>query len=118
MSRIPELVERAIAAALRIVPGIRPCPFGHVGDGNLHFNFSQPVGMDKDAYLARWEEVNGAVHDIVVDLGGSVSAEHGIGRAKREEARRYKSAVEIDLMRRVKEALDPLGIMNPGKGVV
>ena len=117
VSRIPELVERAVATAERIVPGIRPCPFGHVGDGNLHFNFSQPVGMDKETFLGRWEELNGAVHDIVADLGGSVSAEHGIGRAKREEARRYKSPVEIDLMRRVKEALDPLGIMNPGKGV-
>ena len=74
--------------------------------------------MDRAAYLAREQEVHEAVHDIVTALGGSISAEHGIGVAKREEIRRYKSPVEIALMRRIKEALDPKGIMNPGKGVV
>jgi D-lactate dehydrogenase (cytochrome) len=93
-------------------------PFGHVGDGNLHFNFTQPVGMDKDAYLAQWEALNRVVHDIVIAHGGSISAEHGIGVLKREEARRTKSAVELELMTRIKRALDPKGIMNPGKGVV
>jgi len=118
VSRIPALVEEVNAAVTRLVAGIRPCPFGHVGDGNLHFNLSQPVGMDRAAFLAREEEVHQVVHDIVAALGGSISAEHGIGVAKREEIRRYKSPVEIALMRRIKEALDPKGIMNPGKGVV
>jgi FAD/FMN-containing dehydrogenase len=118
VSRIPALVEQVNAAVARLVPGIRPCPFGHVGDGNLHFNLSQPVGMDRAAFLAREDEVHRTVHDIVAALGGSISAEHGIGLAKREEIQRYKSAVEIGLMRRIKQALDPKGIMNPGKGVV
>jgi FAD/FMN-containing dehydrogenase len=118
VSRIPALVEQVNAAVTALVPGIRPCPFGHVGDGNLHFNLSQPVGMDRAAYLAREEEIHQVVHDLVAALGGSISAEHGIGVAKREEIRRYKSPLEIALMRRIKEALDPKGIMNPGKGVV
>jgi len=118
VSRIPALVEQGVAAITRLVPGIRPVPFGHVGDGNLHFNLSQPVGMDRDAFLAREDELHRIIHDIVADLGGSISAEHGIGVAKREEIRRYKSPLEIALMRRIKEALDPKGIMNPGKGVV
>ncbi len=118
VSHIPAFMKEALAAVEGLVPGIRPVPFGHVGDGNLHFNFTQPVGADQAGFLARWEEVNRVVHDIVVAHGGSVSAEHGIGVAKREEARRYKSPVELDLMRRIKQALDPKGIMNPGKGVV
>ncbi|MBN2576913.1 MAG: FAD-binding oxidoreductase [Deltaproteobacteria bacterium] len=118
VSRIPAFLAEALAAAERLIPGIRPVPFGHVGDGNLHFNFTQPLGMDKDAYLAKWEALNRVVHDIVVAHGGSISAEHGIGVLKREEARRYKSQVELELMARIKRALDPKGIMNPGKGVV
>ena len=117
VSRIPAFVAEALAAAERLIPGIRHVPFGHVGDGNLHFNFTQPVGADATTYLARWEELNRVVHDIVVAHGGSISAEHGIGVLKREEGRRYKSAVEIDLMRRIKQAIDPKGIMNPGKGI-
>jgi D-lactate dehydrogenase (cytochrome) len=117
VSRIPALVHQVIEAVTRLVPGIRPVPFGHVGDGNLHFNLSQPVGADARAFLARGDEVHHAVHDIVAALGGSISAEHGIGIAKREEIRRYKSPLEIALMQRIKQALDPKGIMNPGKGV-
>ena len=117
VSRIPDLVERVLEAARRLVPGIRPVPFGHVGDGNLHFNLSQPVGADPKTFFAHRDEIHEAVHDITVALGGSISAEHGIGLAKREEARRYKSETEIALMRRVKTALDPKGILNPGKGV-
>jgi FAD/FMN-containing dehydrogenase len=117
VSRIPAFMAEALAAAEKLIPGIRPVPFGHVGDGNLHFNFTQPVGMDKQAYLAKWEALNRVVHDLVIAHGGSISAEHGIGVLKRDEARRYKSAVELDLMRRIKGALDPKGIMNPGKGV-
>jgi FAD/FMN-containing dehydrogenase len=118
VSRIPSLVERVLEAAPRVIPGIRPVPFGHVGDGNLHFNFSQPVGMDGKAFLARDEELHLVVHDITASEGGSISAEHGIGLAKRQEIQRYKKPVEIGLMRAVKQALDPKGIMNPGKGVV
>jgi FAD/FMN-containing dehydrogenase len=117
VSRIPALVEQVTAAVTALVPGIRPVPFGHVGDGNLHFNFSQPPGADPKAFMARDDEVHKVVHDITAQLGGSISAEHGIGVAKREEIRRYKSPLEIALMRRIKSALDPRGIMNPGKGV-
>jgi FAD/FMN-containing dehydrogenase len=118
VSRIPAFLVEALAAAEKLIPGIRPVPFGHVGDGNLHFNFTQPVGMDKDAYLGKWEALNRVVHDIVIAHCGSISAEHGIGVLKRAEARRTKSTVELELMTRIKRALDPKGIMNPGKGVV
>jgi FAD/FMN-containing dehydrogenase len=118
VSRIPAFLREALAAAEKLIPGIRAVPFGHVGDGNLHFNFTQPAGMDKTAYLGKWDELNRIVHDIVVAHGGSISAEHGIGVLKRNEARHYKSAVELDLQRRIKQAFDPKGIMNPGKGTV
>jgi FAD/FMN-containing dehydrogenase len=115
LAKVPELIERGIAAVSAMIPGVRPCPFGHVGDGNIHFNFTQPVGMDKQAFLARWEEVNETVHAIVGELGGTISAEHGIGVLKREMLKGVKSPIELDLMRRVKAAFDPNGIMNPGK---
>jgi FAD/FMN-containing dehydrogenase len=118
VSRIPAFLSEALAAAERLIPGIRPVPFGHVGDGNLHFNFTQPKDMETEVYLSKWESLNRVVHDIVVAHGGSISAEHGIGVLKRQEAQRYKSPIEIDLMARIKRALDPKGIMNPGKGVV
>ncbi len=117
ISAVADLVARASAAVLDMAPGARPVPFGHVGDGNIHFNVSQPPGMDGQAFLDRWDEVNRVVHDIVVDLGGSISAEHGIGRMKIAENLHYKSPVEIDLMRKVKQALDPGNLMNPGKVV-
>jgi D-lactate dehydrogenase (cytochrome) len=120
VSRVAEFIRTAIAAVEARLPGIRPCPFGHVGDGNIHFNLSQPKGadpegVDKAAYLARWGEFNDIVHGIVAALGGSISAEHGIGRLKRDEITHYKSPLELDLMRKIKHALDPDGIMNPGK---
>jgi FAD/FMN-containing dehydrogenase len=118
VSRIPTLVEKVLAAAPTVIPGIRPVPFGHVGDGNLHFNFSQPIGMDPKAFMARGEDLHLVVHDLTVAEGGSISAEHGIGLAKRDEIQRYKTPVELALMRAIKTALDPKGIMNPGKGVV
>lgn len=97
--------------------GIRPVPFGHIGDGNVHFNLSQPVGMDPAAYLALWDEMEHLVSDIAWELGGSFSAEHGIGRLKRRALRRYKSEVELSVMRALKRILDPLDILNPGKVV-
>ena len=117
VSRIPAFVHQATAAVEQMVPNIRPVPFGHVGDGNLHFNLSQPLGADSKAFLAGADRIHRAVHDIVAALGGSISAEHGIGVAKRQEIRRYKSPIEVALMQRIKNALDPKGIMNPGKGV-
>jgi FAD/FMN-containing dehydrogenase len=117
VSRVAEFIIRATAAVTKRLPGIRPMAFGHVGDGNIHFNLTQPDGADTAAYLARWQEFNDIVHAVVRDLHGSISAEHGVGRLKRDEITHYKPPVEIELMRRVKHALDPLGIMNPGKVV-
>jgi D-lactate dehydrogenase (cytochrome) len=92
-------------------------PFGHLGDGNIHFNITQPVGADKAAYLAQWTDMNRVVHDLVVSMNGSISAEHGIGKLKVEEMKHYKDPVELDLMRRIKRAIDPANLMNPGKVV-
>jgi len=115
VSRIAEFVAKASAAVEDALDGVRVVAFGHLGDGNLHFNLSQPVGADRDAFLARWGEANRIVHDIAVAMDGSFSAEHGIGTLKRDDLIRYKSVEEVDLMRTVKDALDPNGIMNPGK---
>lgn len=115
IAHLPEFTRRATEAVQKVVPGCRPLPFGHWGDGNIHFNVSQPPGMDKAAFLARWEEVTEALNTIVLDLNGSISAEHGIGRMKRDLLPRVKSPVEMDMMRAIKKALDPKGILNPGK---
>ena len=115
VARIPEFLMKAADVVERVCPGARPVPFGHFGDGNVHYNVSQPPGMARDDFIALWDEMARAVHDVVVSFGGSISAEHGIGQLKREELVRVKSAVEIDLMRRIKDALDPKGILNPGK---
>ncbi len=114
ISRVADFIARASAAVKAAMPGIRPVPFGHVGDGNIHFNLTQPVGADQKAYLAEWERMNGIVHEAALELGGSISAEHGIGRFKRDEMRLVKSPVELDMMLRVKAALDPEGLLNPG----
>jgi len=115
IAAIPAFLERAAAAVERICPGARPVPLAHFGDGNVHYNVAQPTGMDKAAFMALWDPVVAAVHAIVLDLGGSISAEHGIGQMRRAALARAKSAVEMDLMRAVKAALDPKGILNPGK---
>lgn len=115
ISKIAQFITCASAAVTAVLPGIRPVPFGHIGDGNVHFNLSQPPDMDSDVFLARWDEFNTLVHDIVAGMGGSISAEHGLGRLKRDEITHYKSAIEMDLMRTLKRTLDPDGIMNPRK---
>lgn len=117
VASVPAFLAEASAAVLAVVPGCRPAPFGHLGDGNIHFNVSQPVGADKDGYLARWDEMNAAVHAVAHRLRGSVSAEHGIGRLKRDLMAEVKEPVELDLMRRIKRAIDPGNIMNPGRVV-
>jgi FAD/FMN-containing dehydrogenase len=115
VERMADFIAEAGAAALKVVPGARIVPFGHLGDGNVHFNVSQPLGADLDAFLARWDDVNAAVHEVVARYDGSISGEHGIGRAKRHLLTAVKSPVEIALMRKLKAALDPNGILNPGK---
>ncbi|MDE0384698.1 MAG: FAD-binding oxidoreductase [Defluviicoccus sp.] len=115
VSRIPAFMREAAAAAETAVDGVRVCAFGHVGDGNLHFNMSQPAGGDGAAFLARESELNAIVHDAAARHGGSISAEHGIGQLKREALVQYKPGIAIDLMRRIKQALDPDNLMNPGK---
>ena len=117
VARTADMIAEATAAVEKRLPEIRTVAFGHLGDGNIHFNLSQPVGADRQAFLARWGEFNEIVHGIVAGMGGSISAEHGIGRLKRGEMAERKSAVEMDLMHRIKQALDPQGIMNPGKVV-
>lgn len=99
------------------MPGLRVCAFGHFGDGNIHFNLSQPVGMDKATFLAEWARFNRIVHDIVTRMEGSIAAEHGVGLIKRDEVRHYADPVALDLMRAVKAALDPADRLNPGKVV-
>ena len=115
ISKVPDFIHRADAAVTARCPGVRPVAFGHIGDGNVHYNLQQPVGADDAAFLARWDEVTALVIDVVRDLGGSFIAEHGIGLLKVRELADFKSPVELDLMRTVKNALDPKGLMNPGK---
>ncbi len=117
VSRIPEFIAEAEKAVEREVPGARIVIFGHIGDGNLHYNLCQPAGADPEAFKAREKDLNRLVHDLACRMEGSFSAEHGIGQLKLDELRRYKPAVEVDVMRRLKRALDPAGIMNPGKVV-
>ena len=117
LSRITEFIRRADSAMRAAYPTSRFCCFGHVGDGNLHYNPVRPADWTFDQWNAERPAVNKIVHDIVVQLGGSISAEHGIGLVRLDENLRYKSPVEIDLMTRIKRALDPTNIMNPGKVV-
>jgi len=117
VASIPEFLDKAMAAVEEFVPDCRPVPFGHIGDGNIHFNVSQPVGADKESYLAKWDEMNAIVHGIVQEFGGSISAEHGIGRLKRDLLADVKSEIELDLMKRIKAAFDPKGLLNPARVV-
>ncbi|MEA3292376.1 MAG: FAD-binding oxidoreductase [Pseudomonadota bacterium] len=117
VSSVPDFLRAASRAVTERFPGARPYPFGHLGDGNIHLNISQPEGMPAEAFLALWEEVNAVVFAIVQEFGGSFSAEHGIGLLKLGEMAQYKDPVELALMRDLKRLLDPRGLMNPGKVV-
>lgn len=117
VSKVPAFMAEASRAVEAALPGIRIVAFGHLGDGNIHFNLSQPEGTDRDAFIAEWGRFNDIVHGIVGAHDGSISAEHGIGILKREEITRFKSDVEMDLMRTLKRTFDPQAILNPGKVV-
>ena len=114
VSRVPDFLAQATNAVSAAVPGVRVVAFGHIGDGNIHFNLSHPIGMGVDDFHHRAASLNRVVHDIAVALDGSFSAEHGIGRLKRDELKRYRSSVELQLMRAIKRTLDPRNILNPG----
>jgi FAD/FMN-containing dehydrogenase len=115
VAAVPAFIAEANAAVTMLIPGCRPLPFGHLGDGNIHYNVNQPEDADRAAFLARWDEVNTVVFDVVAKYGGSISAEHGIGVMKRDLLPRVKDKVALDLMRTLKATLDPKGILNPGK---
>ncbi len=115
VSKIPALLRTAGAALEQAFPGALPYAFGHLGDGNIHYNIGMPTAEQTEELMRSRDRVNEIVFDSVARLGGSISAEHGVGQLKREAITRYKSAIEIELMRNVKKALDPHGIMNPGK---
>ncbi|MFL6578867.1 MAG: FAD-binding oxidoreductase, partial [Povalibacter sp.] len=114
-TELPKFIVEASAAILQIAPDARIVSYGHLGDGNLHFNASQPLQGDPKAFLALAPRINRAVHDLIASYGGSFSAEHGIGQLKRGELQRYKNPVALSLMQTLKQAIDPKGIMNPGK---
>jgi D-lactate dehydrogenase (cytochrome) len=115
VAAVPAFINEASAAVTKLIPGSRPLPFGHLGDGNIHYNVAQPVGADKADFLKRWDEVNAVVFDVVAKHGGSISAEHGIGVIKRDLLPKVKDPVAFELMRTLKRTLDPKGILNPGK---
>ena len=115
VAAVPAFINEASAAVIKLIPGSRPLPFGHLGDGNIHYNVAQPVGADKADFLNRWDEVNAVVFEVVAKHGGSISAEHGIGVIKRDLLPKVKDPVAFELMRTLKRTLDPKGILNPGK---
>ncbi|MGE0031194.1 MAG: FAD-binding oxidoreductase [Steroidobacteraceae bacterium] len=114
-ARLPRFIDEGRAIVERLAPGARLIAYGHLGDGNLHFNVSAAEGDDGGTLLAAGDSIRRAIHDLVADHGGSISAEHGIGQLKIGELARYEDPVALDLMRRIKHAIDPHGIMNPGK---
>jgi FAD/FMN-containing dehydrogenase len=115
VSKVPELIRRASAACAALVPGVRAVPFGHIGDGNIHFNLEQPEGMPAEVFLSFDHAIMDAVCEVVRDLDGSFSAEHGVGKLKPYLMPAWRGGPELDLMRRIKHAIDPRGLMNPGK---
>ena len=118
VAAVPDFIEEANAAVVKLIPGARPVPFGHLGDGNLHYNVSQPIGANTADYLARWHEMNAVVFEIVLRMGGSISAEHGIGVLKRDELPEVKDKTAIELMRAIKAMLDPHRHHESGEGAV
>jgi len=115
VAHVPAFIREANAAVIQLIPGARPLPFGHLGDGNIHYNIAQPIDADKAAFLERWHDVNMVVFEVVLKYGGSISAEHGIGIMKRDLLPTIKDPVAMELMRTLKRTLDPNGILNPGK---
>jgi FAD/FMN-containing dehydrogenase len=115
VSKVPEMIRRCSAALMELIPGSRPVPFGHIGDGNIHMNLEQPEGMDGAAFLARAHDIMDCVNAVVRELDGSFSAEHGVGRLKTDMMEEWRGGAELSAMRAIKAALDPRGIMNPGK---
>ncbi|MGH6682505.1 MAG: FAD-binding oxidoreductase [Pseudolabrys sp.] len=115
IAAVPAFIDEANAAVVKLIPGSRPMAFGHVGDGNIHYNVTQPPDADKQKFLARWDDVNAVVFAVVKKFGGSISAEHGVGVMKRDILPNYKDPVALELMRGLKRMLDPNGILNPGK---
>jgi FAD/FMN-containing dehydrogenase len=115
VASVPAFMDETLAMLNDKYPGCRPCPFGHLGDGNIHFNVTQPKGADKENFMLLYNNMNTDVFDIVKRYGGSIAAEHGVGQHKRELLPLYKDRVALDLMRAIKNTLDPKGIMNPGK---
>lgn len=115
VSQVPELIARGLAALKDVVPDARPLPYGHIGDGNIHFNISQPEGADQEAFMARWNELTGVINDIALDMSGSISAEHGIGQSKAYMMPKVKTPLEMEILRGLKDLFDPNGILNPGK---
>jgi FAD/FMN-containing dehydrogenase len=115
ISAVADFIAETSVRCEAEMPGLRVCAFGHIGDGNIHFNLSQPVGMEKSAFLAEWHHFNTLVHDAVHARGGSIAAEHGVGLNKRDELLVYKDPVALAVMARIKQALDPENLLNPGK---
>jgi D-lactate dehydrogenase (cytochrome) len=115
VATVPAFLKDAHAAVIALIPDARPLPFGHLGDGNIHYNVSQPIGADRADFLKRWDEMNAAVFAVVKKYGGSISAEHGVGVLKRDLLPSVKDPVALDLMRSLKRMLDAKGILNPGK---
>ena len=115
VAAVPAFIKEANEAVVKLIPGARPLPFGHLGDGNIHYNVTQPVGADKAEYMKRWNDVNAAVFAVVKKFGGSISAEHGVGVVKRDLLPSVKDPVALELMHSLKAMLDPKGILNPGK---
>ncbi len=115
VSAIPQFLRDAEVALSKALPGVRFVTFGHLGDGNLHYNLAAPEGQSAHGFMEQAPVANRIVHDLVNAAGGSISAEHGIGQLKRDELKRYKAPVELELMNRIKAALDPRGLMNPDK---
>jgi FAD/FMN-containing dehydrogenase len=115
VSKLPQFLDEGIKAVLEILPAIRPYPLGHIGDGNVHFSFHAPKGMDRETLGQYSPAITRVVNDLITSMAGSISAEHGIGIDKLDELERYRSRIELDTMRTIKRALDPGNIMNPGK---